>query len=1383
MLQLKEVNRRLLGKLIIVFSFLLFVIPAEAYDSEDILLVQNYVPADATDGNSGQKIPPVVVDVKPNYNVANKVAAPNTSKSVSPSQKTVPSNTSNENRVTNKKCRNCSNGQNIDEMRSETHSPLEWGKGSMFENRNPADEVLELRTRDSKTFVNPDGTLSTYITAYGSAIHYKENGVWKTISREIRANNTGRNSDYEYCNLDNFFKTFYSVNPTRGMLVEFKKSQGKVEKFFSEMNPRYGLFDESFNLLDVRNCNSVEGDVESGEITYSSIFPGCDLKITQGYVGAKSEFIIEDPTMLSDIPENAKYLSFISKVKLPAGWSVDTLTDDNIPKGLASNVMIYDTKGKVAIEYHIPNVYEKNPPHPDIDPSLPKEEQDIGDWHHEFTTFGGYRISLSGDELTLYTLIPLDWLTESDRVFPIVIDPTFTCYPVSNTCNSGGCNTSSWDSDHSRVYAYNTYDGWIDFYVYSVPDGSTVNSIDFHFYVNSTYYPWWSVDPMSNTGWNLSSWCGNSQYNTLWSDITAEQTSGYYNYQNESSSYSTGWHNLILGGNANSDCQQAINGTGPGSCVANYFSLGIASRDNSTTYYIIMDGWNQSNRPYIIVSTPNPGCGNNYLGSLSITTSWQNVTCPSGSVPYWSFNATAGRRYDFSTCGASEDTYIRIYDASMTQVAYNDDNGDFCSGLTASISWNCSSSGTYYISVAHYSCNNLSSNQTLSYRYVCANTNRGSITPTLSWQNASYSSGTMPYWSFNATAGNYYDFSMCSNSEDSYLRIYDSGWNLVASNDDNGPWCSGVSSSISWYCSTSGTYFVAVSHYSCGNLSNGGNLAYKYHPNCAPPTSVTATANGSSSGTSICSGSAVTLSGSHSGGNCSSWSWQYRWRTSSGTIRDWSTTLNYTVHPTSSTTYYLDVRCSGCTGSYTTDSVPVTVNYSASGTPSLSSPANGSATSNRRPTFSWSCSGCSFGSPNGRYEININGTWYNAGTSASFTPWWDLAPGANNWYVRIISDCGSGGTSATWTVYITPDNYCGNVNHGGNDWIISSSRTVAGYHYNVGTFRVNSGITATVDGSCHYLNVDAHKIYVYGTINAAGKGGAGGAGGDGGDGENCVSSYGDNCGGCDYRWTENGEGGGSGSGSGGGSGGTSGSDGTGCTQDCGTWGDEIGWVMGAGGGGAGGGGGYGGAGGAGGPGEPGENHKNYSSSCFEEGKDWDDECCSASGGGRGSGGSGGGTYGTSTGTDITWGSGGAGGGGGGNGYFNDATDGGAGGAGGGMVKLHSTGTMYLTGSIYAYGLDGGDGGGGGNAGHYGDCCGDGSEDDDEYTWGGMGGEGRPHVQRRAAGVAQGPLGAGRVVDSYARPGLQDDGQRAELVREGRALSPFPSAALLPGRGR
>ena len=102
------------------------------------------------------------------------------------------------------------------------------------------------------------------------------------------------------------------------------------------------------------------------------------------------------------------------------------------------------------------------------------------------------------------------------------------------------------------------------------------------------------------------------------------------------------------------------------------------------------------------------------MGGLTLTTSWQNATGTSGAKRYWTFNATAGCTYDFSTCNSvnTNDTYLRLYQGTTPTTAIlraqNDDGGPFCAGNKASLSWVCPTSGTYSILVTNYSCANIS---------------------------------------------------------------------------------------------------------------------------------------------------------------------------------------------------------------------------------------------------------------------------------------------------------------------------------------------------------------------------------------------------------------------------------------------------------------------------------------------------------------------------------------------------------------------------------------------------------------------------------------------------------------------------------------------------
>lgn len=114
------------------------------------------------------------------------------------------------------------------------------------------------------------------------------------------------------------------------------------------------------------------------------------------------------------------------------------------------------------------------------------------------------------------------------------------------------------------------------------------------------------------------------------------------------------------------------------------------------------------------------------MGALTMTSAWQNVAANSGAKRYWTFNATAGCTYDFSSCNSinTNDTYLRLYSGTNPLTAVlqtsNDDNGPWCTGTKASISWVCPTTGAYSILLTNWSCANISSNSILSWRETCA---------------------------------------------------------------------------------------------------------------------------------------------------------------------------------------------------------------------------------------------------------------------------------------------------------------------------------------------------------------------------------------------------------------------------------------------------------------------------------------------------------------------------------------------------------------------------------------------------------------------------------------------------------------------------------------
>jgi hypothetical protein len=111
------------------------------------------------------------------------------------------------------------------------------------------------------------------------------------------------------------------------------------------------------------------------------------------------------------------------------------------------------------------------------------------------------------------------------------------------------------------------------------------------------------------------------------------------------------------------------------------------------------------------------------------TTNQTTSSVASGKRYYWTFNATAGCTYTFSTCGNSAmDTYLRIYSgtnpSTAVELVYSDD--DCGLDLQSNIVWTCVTSGSYSLLLTRYDfwtfndCAKLNDFASISYQVACA---------------------------------------------------------------------------------------------------------------------------------------------------------------------------------------------------------------------------------------------------------------------------------------------------------------------------------------------------------------------------------------------------------------------------------------------------------------------------------------------------------------------------------------------------------------------------------------------------------------------------------------------------------------------------------------
>jgi len=183
-------------------------------------------------------------------------------------------------------------------------------------------------------------------------------------------------------------------------------------------------------------------------------------------------------------------------------------------------------------------------------------------------------------------------LGETDLTFTATVEyladnkATATVYPLNAAYNTGTTTTSS-KTYNSLVRAYPPSEaGWMKFDVSSIPDGSVINSVEFHGYVSANNHPYWSITPVTNDPVTAVP-------SVLYADINAEGSTGYYLFRNETGTITNGWITYMLGGNVNANLAAAL--------AQNWFAIGIMDRDAST-YYIAFHGWNEANKPYLVVN-------------------------------------------------------------------------------------------------------------------------------------------------------------------------------------------------------------------------------------------------------------------------------------------------------------------------------------------------------------------------------------------------------------------------------------------------------------------------------------------------------------------------------------------------------------------------------------------------------------------------------------------------------------------------------------------------------------------------------------------------------------------------------------------------------------
>ncbi len=313
-------------------------------------------------------------------------------------------------------------------------------------------EATEKRSRYTKHFEMNDGSFKMYSSP--GSMHYQTATGWEEIDLAIHSNTTGVHSSNPYFNGDNSFKTYYPQSPMSG------KVYTKVKD--GEMSERIeGLYatDANGQIVYQYQSNTPQSvEVNTNNITYTNLFPNTKVVYAQQAEGRKFAIQLQSAQALSGLPANAKFLVIKEKVTIPSHWTMNE-KDGHITL-FAGKICIANILKPIATE-------KQNP-----DKTYQSEE--------ELSTEGTIHATRNGNELTLYTTFSIDWLKQSDRQFPVNLDPTTNYYPASTIPTSlvTGRLTSATGAKAAgflRMAAAGSF-SWAKFDISTLPAGATISA-------------------------------------------------------------------------------------------------------------------------------------------------------------------------------------------------------------------------------------------------------------------------------------------------------------------------------------------------------------------------------------------------------------------------------------------------------------------------------------------------------------------------------------------------------------------------------------------------------------------------------------------------------------------------------------------------------------------------------------------------------------------------------------------------------------------------------------------------------------------------------------------------------------------------------------------
>lgn len=325
-----------------------------------------------------------------------------------------------------------------------------WGKGGIFEGYTQQQEIIEKRSKNAKHFKNTDGTFTTQL---GGNYHYKdEDGKWQDIDLTIEQGNTGL-QDYFFKNVKNDIKSYFPKNAvTQGVLMKLEDGSD----FIWWKNPHLRITSNG-NITKMHQASPVVGQTSNEKLIYENIYNGISEEFVMLNGGIENNIILNSKTPeIASLSSDSK-LEFSQFIPLNSGWIVfnsngrkissDTKTTDFSIQFGNTNSRIYF--GNIVVFDNNISKEEAMLVHMPADKLTQLQKQKLEQSVYTIT----YEIKFVNGGIEVIAALPSSWLNQSNRAFPVVIDPTVTITPPSSVSNFYGPLTHWYGYQrHANLY-------------------------------------------------------------------------------------------------------------------------------------------------------------------------------------------------------------------------------------------------------------------------------------------------------------------------------------------------------------------------------------------------------------------------------------------------------------------------------------------------------------------------------------------------------------------------------------------------------------------------------------------------------------------------------------------------------------------------------------------------------------------------------------------------------------------------------------------------------------------------------------------------------------------------------------------------------------------